>query len=162
MFPSSNNRPFLVFGMRSELVKVVQALLNMHGYYVGDEELDIDGYYAHQTKAGVQLFQKDYGHRETGNLTIQEFEVLRRDVKIILDPTESYDISKAQLNVSANYPLEPWIKNINILPSRRLFLVFLALLSSGVVVFAVARNYSVHLLLKDAIEIFLDAPTRQR
>jgi peptidoglycan hydrolase-like protein with peptidoglycan-binding domain len=149
--------------MKGQQVALAQCLLNLRGYGVRDRTLVIDGHYGYQTIARVKDFQNDYGYRATGKLTFHQIEFLIGE--------DNLDVVHAQppktSNIQAESPVLPlhkqWAKNIiQSLSTRSVVSITCGLLVSGVVIIAVTKDYSVHLRIKELVEIFLSAPIGRR
>lgn len=159
----SNDRPLLFLGRRGELVKAAQKLLNLHRYYLGGKKLDIDGYYGHQTAAAVRLFQRDHNLKETGKLTLDQFEVLIGECEINLIMPAPSDVLNSQPDVPENHPLEHRLRVVNqsLLIKSALSLGAVLLIAFTVTI-AVKDSYSIRVGILNFIEFVFSAPVNRR
>lgn len=163
LFSRNGDRPILFFGMRGKQVALAQYLLNLRGYGISDRPLVIDGHYGHQTIARARSFQNDYGYRATGKLTFHQIEVLIGEDKLNVVKAEPTGTSDIQPLPSALPTHKQWARHvIQSLSTRSVLSITCGLLVSSIVIIAVTKDYSVHVRIRELVELFLYAPIGRR
>ena len=139
------NRPFLCKGKKGELVKVAQKALNRRKYYVDGEKLLVDGYYWQRTTAAVQRFQTANDLRPSGNLNLEDFELLIGPIGLELKQPQDSFPNHLLKDTSSSPGSQIWSPRI----WRPLPLTMSLLLFAGIIVFFTTRGYETQLFFKN-------------